>query len=435
MMRDAESGKIRCIVVKDMSRFGRNMIDSGYYIEVVFPKLGIRLISITDNYDTDSYEGGVALPLANLMNEVYALDIGRKRRSQARQAMHDGVYVGGHPPYGYLRSSDDRRKLIVDGDAASVVKRIFEFAAIGVSSYEIACKLNTMKISPPAVHKNIQCSSDKTSSAGHWYARTIDKILENEIYIGNLIQGKTKTVNFRRKPTSSDEWISAYDVHERIIADELFWTVQSVKQEKRKNAVKNPRALYTQNIYKGIIYCAHCGGHMERRRNHNNYVYCCVSNRTVPGLCDGNRVREDAVNILLSEQLIKLKDELSERPGIPMNRDEIISELRFLDMDLLNMQDLFRGLFEKHITGDISQSEFLERKKKHQTKTDKIEQRVALLQRMLDEDKRSEKHKNESLQILNTFADTLELLYEHTDRFVSRMVVFRDGRVHFDFVV
>ena len=180
MMRDAESGKIRCIVVKDMSRFGRNMIDSGYYIEVVFPKLGIRLISITDNYDTDSYEGGVALPLANLMNEVYALDIGRKRRSQARQAMHDGVYVGGHPPYGYLRSSDDRRKLIVDGDAASVVKRIFEFAAIGVSSYEIACKLNTMKISPPAVHKNIQCPGSETSSAGHWYARTIDKFLKTK---------------------------------------------------------------------------------------------------------------------------------------------------------------------------------------------------------------------------------------------------------------
>jgi len=437
MMSDAETGLISCIMVKDLSRFGRNMIDTGYYIEKVFPVLGVRLISITDNYDTDTYDGDISLPLMNLVNEAYALDIGRKRRSQARQAMRDGVFVGGNPPYGYMRSPDNHRKLIVDKSASGTVVAIFKLAAEGTSTNEIARSLNKEGIASPGDHKKIMNTetSQNPVDAGRWYARTVEKILENGIYVGRLIQGKTKTKNFQRKPAPCDEWIYANEAHEDIVSIELFQTVKKIRQERHGNAKDKPKVQYSTNIYKGKIFCAHCGGRMERRKNHKNYSFHCISNRTAPGSCQGSRIREDIISDALSLQLIKLINESLGQQDRPINVAGIISELRFLGTEMSNMENLFRSLYESFVTGTISQTDYTERRRAHQIKMEEMKHRASYLQRLLNDDERSRKHKEESMRLLSVFEEMLILTTEHIDRFVSRVSIFNDGRVHFDLLL
>lgn len=153
MLADAQSGRINCIIVKDLTRFGRNSIDSGYYIERVLPTLGVRFIAVTDFYDSQNDNGGLLLPIKNIISESYALDIGRKCRAVQRQNMRDGRYVGRLAPYGYTKSPDDCHKLIIDEETATVVRQIFELAAEGVGGNEIARRLSAAGIPSPS-HRN-----------------------------------------------------------------------------------------------------------------------------------------------------------------------------------------------------------------------------------------------------------------------------------------
>jgi DNA invertase Pin-like site-specific DNA recombinase len=429
LLHDAETGKIRCVIVKDISRLVRNAIETGYYIERAFPQLGLRLISLGDNYDSKTDQVDIKLSLMNVLNEAYVLDISRKRRSQARQAMKDGIYVGGHPPYGYVRSTEDRHKLIAEPSSAMIVKQIYQWTLDGMSTHEIVRKLNALKIPSPASHKK-DCST-----AGRWYARTVERILENEIYQGTLIQGKTKTKNFQRQPTTSDEWIYAYDTHEAIVPPEMFQAVQSISRLRQESSKSKPTASYTENIYKGKIYSAHCVGRMERRKNHDYYVFRCVANRTTPDSCVGNHIREDAVKDALSAQLIRLSGELSEQQNTPSQDADILPELRFIEMELSRLQNLTRSLYENLVTGIIDNTDYSELKSGYQVQIDEFKQREVTLQKALDDEKRGNKHRQESLQILDVYADTLKLALEHIDRFVDRVIISRDSRVHIELVV
>ena len=273
MMRDAELGRIDCIFIKDLSRLSRSVIDGGYYIEKVFPRLGIRLISITDNYDSKVNQGGIDLPLINLVNEVYAFDISRKTRSTSRQAMRDGIYVGGQPPYGFIRSPEKRGKLVIDESAAKIVHQIFTWAANGVSAYEIARRLNASQVLSPNNYKAVQRlpETSQPAGSGKWLAGTVTRILNNEIYLGRLVQGKTKAVNFKRQAAPEDEWVYADRSHEAIISQELFDAVRS-NRKANPLVTTSERVQYSQNFFKRKIYCAVCGGSLERTKNHSIYI-------------------------------------------------------------------------------------------------------------------------------------------------------------------
>jgi len=424
LLHDAEIGKINCVIVKDISRLGRNAIETGYYTEQVFPMLGLRLISLGDNYDSKTDQGDIRLSLMNMLNEAYVIDISRKRRAQVWQAMRDGVYVGGHPPYGYVRSSGDCNKLIIEPSSAIIVKQIYEWAVAEMSTHTIARKLNALKIPSPASHKK------ENLTTGRWYARTVERILGNEIYLGTLIQGKTKTKNFQRKPTSSDEWIYAYDAHKAIVSSETFEAVQSLRKSRHESSKSKPTASYTKNIYKGKIYCANCGGRMERRKNHDYYTFRCVTNRTTPESCTGNHIREDTVKNSLSEQLVQLKDEILWLLNRPSKDMEIIPELRFVEVELSRLQNLTKSLYESLVTGIIDSTDYSELKSEYQVQIDEFKKREATLQQILDDEKGINIRRQESLQILNAFADVQVLTSEHLSRFVGRVIVITDGRVH-----
>ena len=212
MLADAEAGKIDCIVVKDLSRLGRNAIDSGYYIEKFFPLHHIRFIAVNDQYDSEDAENSgnhIIVPLKNIINEAYAADISRKVRSQAHQAMQDGEFIGARPPFGYKKDPDNCHKLLVNEDTAPVVRQIFAWAADGVALNVIVKKLNEAGIVTPGYYLASVgiITNKKLMGSGKWQTWTVAKILADEVYTGDMVQGKSVSVRRKQIPTKPEDWI------------------------------------------------------------------------------------------------------------------------------------------------------------------------------------------------------------------------------------
>ena len=310
MLSDIESGKVGCVIVKDLSRLGRNAIDTGYYIERYFPSHNVRFISVTDQFDSenpDNLHGGIILPLKNMINEAYALDIGRKIKAQARQDMKEGKYVGGRAPFGYMKDPDDCHKLIIDPVAAPVVRQIFQWAYEHVGLNDIARRLNEQGIQTPSHRKRAtgEITHENLVGSGKWQTRTVAKILDSEVYTGDLVQGKTKIVDHQQVQADEDNLIIATNTHEAIIDQETFDNVQRV----RGNARRYPDGFGEAYPLTGLMYCADCGGKMYVHRTYNGKrvpQYTCGQYGKYPigSLCPTqHRIKAEAVLTLIADML------------------------------------------------------------------------------------------------------------------------------------
>ena len=275
MMEDVKSGKVQCILVKDLSRFGRDYIEAGQYLEKIFPFLGVRFISITDGYDSltsDDAEGALMIPLKNMMNDVYAKDISRKIITSFRARQEKGEYLPAFPPYGYVKSKTRAYRYEVDEAVAPYVKMIFEWKAAGVSHSEICRRLNDMGAVTPAKRK-VELGIWHAEKYKHtiWYGRTIIDILKNATYTGTLVYGKMPKSLYqgikchRAKP---DEWRCIPDAHEAIVSQELYDKVQEIFEERAKDMKERmdrhaPQRDKIINHFKGRIYCGDCGKRMR----------------------------------------------------------------------------------------------------------------------------------------------------------------------------
>lgn len=237
MMEDIREKKVNCVIVKDLSRFGRNYLEAGDYLEHIFPALGVRFIAVTDQLDTfsPSYaREGLMLPLKNIVNDIYAKDISRKVKSALDVRMEEGRYAGGTAPYGYRKSGKENGKLQVDEAAAAVVRSIFRIRAQGKSYAEIVRMLNAAGISPPGVHR-FQTGMIKEANMKHtiWKRHAVENILKDEVYLGNMVRGKTRTALYRgekRHKVPREDWIIIRGTHEAIISESLFQKVQALRK-------------------------------------------------------------------------------------------------------------------------------------------------------------------------------------------------------------
>lgn len=210
MLADIESGKVSCVIVKDLSRLGRNAIDTGYYIEQYFVQHKIRFIAVNDGYDTadeNSTRSGIILPLKNMVNEAYALDIGKKIKSATHQAMLDGDFIGARAPFGYKKSPDNCHKLIVDEETAPIVRQIFEWTASGIGINTITVRLNETGTVTSSVYKSQTSEPEKRYKQNrNWTTFTVARILDNPVYTGEWYKGKAKPLNINnrtRRPMST----------------------------------------------------------------------------------------------------------------------------------------------------------------------------------------------------------------------------------------
>ena len=243
LLANVFSGNIECIIVKDLSRFGRDYIETGRYIRYIFPQLGIRFIAVCDNYDSSSsgfFEDSLFIPVMSLVNDAYCRDISNKVRWQQEAKRKQGIYIGAFAVYGYIRHEDSPGKLAVDHVAAEVVRQIFDMRIDGNSAEKIASKLNSQNIPSPLVYKRLNNSKYTTSFAKNkmpeWTPVAIRRILSNEIYTGVIIQGKDKKLSYKlpvRKKLPKDEWIRVEGAVTPIITKDVFEKVQKIDLRKK----------------------------------------------------------------------------------------------------------------------------------------------------------------------------------------------------------
>ncbi|MCX4326032.1 MAG: recombinase family protein [Lachnospiraceae bacterium] len=238
LIRNIYSGRIECVIVKDLSRFGRDYIQTGKYIKYIFPGLGVRFIAVCDNYDSQNsgfLEDALLMPIMNLVNDAYCRDISNKVRWQQEARRKQGIYIGAFAVYGYIKSEKERGKLVVDEYAADIVRWIFNMRLNGKSAEKIAKELDLMEIPSPYAYKKLNNSRFTTSFARNgnpgWSPVAVRRILSNEVYTGVLLQGKDRKTSYKlplRKKLPKEEWIRAEGAVTPLISKEVFKKVQEM---------------------------------------------------------------------------------------------------------------------------------------------------------------------------------------------------------------
>jgi len=286
-----DAGEIDCIIVKDLSRLGRNAIETTFYIQHLFPQKGVRFISISDQFDTvdgitdvsSEKAPGLRIPIANIFNEEYAADISRKTQASIDANIHAGKCVAPKAPYGYKKAVDDCHQLIVDPDAAAVVKEIFSMAANKVSMNEIVRRLNLANIPTPIEYAKSQgLEGDYNLGNGSWNTRSMKYILTNRTYTGDLQQGKNNHI--------------VENTHEPLVDKAVFEQIQNLFSGAQYNSHPQVKSSTPDNPLKGKVICASCGSKMQRRKGTGNAVWhffsCITNNRKGSGCSTGMYIRE-----------------------------------------------------------------------------------------------------------------------------------------------
>lgn len=280
MIEDIIEGKINTIIVKDLSRFGRNHIESDNYLENILPGYNVRFISINDDIDTLNNSNSVSsivIPLKNLINDQYARDISEKVRSTLKMKQLNGEFIGVTAPYGYLKNPKDKHKFIIDKEASHIVNKVFNMILLGKSRKEIAEHLNSKNVLTPSLYK---LSKENTNTedlirSKKWNAEIVNRILRNETYIGTLIQNIKTKPNYRTDKlidVNKDEWIITENHHEPIISKDKFDEVQQILNRKTK-VNKNDDI----DLFSGYLKCSHCGSNLIIKKSKNQIYYYCSS--------------------------------------------------------------------------------------------------------------------------------------------------------------
>lgn len=378
MLEDIRQGRVDCVVVKDLSRFGRNYIEAGRYIEKIFPMLGVRFIAINDNYDSlsgKSQTDDIVIPFKNLINDAYCRDISIKIRSHLDIKRRKGEFIGSFTVFGYKKDEADHNRIVVDDYAAKVVRDIFAWKRAGMSQQGIADRLNRGGVPSPAAYKK-GCGSNyrarfQTKKEMLWSAVAVARILANECYTGTLIQGRSTTPNYKVKKTvvkREEDWVRVPDAFEAIISREDFDTVQMLLGMDTRVAPDKSEVY----LFSGIAVCGDCGRQMSRKVSAvagKRYAYYMCSANKREGKCTSQRIREEKLEAAVTECLNLHLEKLSELKRImdhigtlPMQDSDVKRlEMRILQLeeDAEKYESLKVSVYEDLKDGIVDKEEFL----------------------------------------------------------------------------
>lgn len=302
MLEDIRDKNVNTIIIKDLSRIGRNYIEVGNFIDEIVPLYSLRFISINDNVDSYTNPNSMKtleIPFKNLINESYAKDISKKIRSSHVIRKQNGDYIGVIAPFGYMKSNDDCHKLIIDPDAAEIVKRIFDLALKGLSRQEIIKELNELHIITPGTYLRNKRNFKGGSICDEWNLKILDNLIKNEIYIGNLVQGKRKRISHKVHnlvANAEEDWIRVENTHEPIIDKKIFLQVND-NLYKRNNLINNKGALH---VYSGHLKCPNCGAALSRcTRGRDKSVFYTCSSYKHKKECSKHYIAENTLNELV----------------------------------------------------------------------------------------------------------------------------------------
>lgn len=407
MMDDVRSGKINCICVKDLSRFGRDYLETGNYIETIFPFMGVRFISVNDHFDTEQdYNENKSLEIAlkNLVNDMYAKDISRRLVVTRKNEMERGKFTGSNAPYGYkVNESDPMRSFVVDEPSAAVVRKIFSMALEGKSIRKISIYLQNKNLSIPAQYlKTGHLYQEDGDEKKVWHIGTMSNILKNQAYIGNLIQGKRKTRlcdNEKRHFTDEEEWIICENAHEAIISRDIFYKVRALYEKKiNKSSFSSERGKnisIRDNKYAGLIYCGNCGKKLEylsamvdkNGRINRKYYFQCCNNFDASKEEVSCRVRitedrlDDVVYGIIKKQVEMCTDKKEiisvAENSLELAMQKLDEKSTALEGQIEKEEYAVSRQYEDYVMGKISSNEFAKVQDVSRQKIDRINEKIA----------------------------------------------------------
>ena len=372
MSADIEKGLVKTVIVKDLSRFGRNYIEVGSYSEIIYPEAGVRFIAIMDNVDTGSLESNEFAAFTNLFNEWYPKSTSKKVKEVKKAKGLAGEHLGA-PPYGYLRNPDDKTRWLVDGEAAAVVRRIFSLCMQGKGVSAIATTLwKDRTLTPSAYKASKGIGVAKVSEDPYcWETSAVAAILENVAYIGITESFKSTRLGFKSKkriPTAKDRRAYIENAHAPIIDRDIWEKVQIIRENKRR-----PNKSGITSMFSGLLYCADCGAKLSLATA-NGYAHfrCSQYKRTSRTQnCTQHYIREDALNQLVLKQLQHFLSYLQqfERVFIRRQIDTTLAERRYelsakqkqIEKDEKRMDELdrlFRKIYEDNVSGKLNDERF-----------------------------------------------------------------------------
>lgn len=447
MMDEIRSGKVNCVVVKDLSRFGRNYIEAGNYIERVFPFMGVRFIAINDSYDSldKNQSDSLIIPFKNLINDAYCKDISVKIRSQLEIKRKKGQFIGAFAVYGYLKDEEDHNKLVVDTFASEVVRSIFKWKLEGMSQGRIADKLNMQGVLCPMEYKISLGMKVQTNFRIHkramWSPVSVTRILTNEIYTGVLVQGKSGTPNYKVKkvmPKDETEWIRVENSHAAIICREDFDNVQIIMQRDIRIAPEEEKVY----PFSGYLKCADCGQNMVRKHYvacDKEYTYFICSTRKAKKGCSTHTIKEDALmnavleatkqqveNIIQLEQMLKTLNSLPENQQDVFNYDAQIVKLK---EEIERNKSFKLKLYENLQEGMIGQDEYFLFKKSYAAKIAEAEASIAAIE---DERKQTVGRNRERLawiDVYKAYQNITEISRKLVVDLIEQIRIFEGGRI------
>ena len=403
LLEDMRNGEINCVIVKDLSRLGRNYIEVGNYIEQVFPLFNIRFIAINDMVDSfknPSSTNTILVPFKNLINDEYCRDTSIKIRTALNSKKKRGEFIGAFPSYGYIKDSKDKHKLIIDKSVANIVRKIFDWNVNeGLGKISICHRLNELGILNPTGHKKLELRENYNNCAIKdntytWTPSTIRNILSNEIYIGNTIQGKRRTKSYKIhkvEKVSKDEWIRVENTHEAIIDKETFRKSQilSVKDTKVSQTTKK------LSIWAGLLKCADCKRAMNKKTSTNKlgksyeYYICSTYRKKSNKLCTKHTIKvENLTKIVLKvvnfhiDLLVNINriiEEIQKTEYTNTESEDIERIIISKQNEINKISNFKRRLYEDWKNDYITKSEYLEYKYKYECDIEKLNKNIERL--------------------------------------------------------
>ena len=395
MLKDIKAGKVNCVIVKDLSRFGRDYIDTGRYLERDFPEMGVRFISVTDSIDSMKQAYDMLLPIKNIFNEQYARDISKKVQTAVKTKQEAGEFIGAFTSYGYKKSPVDKNKLVIDEYSADVVRKIFSLYIQGYGKQKIAKLLNEEGILCPSEYKRAMGlnyhNPNRLESTTYWSYSTINSILHREMYVGNMVQGtKHQRMRSKQKKMAKEDWIIVEDTHEPIIDKETWEKAQSLLHKRTRELDLETN----KNIFAGFVKCGDCGRAMaknmwRRADGSKTYsLYCGTYKRNGKQYCTPHTLPMAVLEQIVLEDLKTLVQNVGDLRELvsaqhlsasKMKRvtDTEISKIR---SELERVKRLKQSVYEDYKEELITKEEFLSYREDYQKKEELYSKQIEALE-------------------------------------------------------
>lgn len=448
LLSQVEEGNIGTVIVKDMSRLGRDYLKVGYYTEVLFPGSDIRFIAINNNVDSANQQDSDFTPFLNIINEWYAKDTSKKIRSVFKSKGQSGKPLCTNPPYGYIKDPEDKTHWIVDEEAAKVVKEAFHLCMQGYGPTQIAKEFSKRRIMNPTAHAKSN-GVNIPDNRGHdddyiWRGSTIVHMLSRQEYLGHTVNFKTYRKSYKQKKQMKNdpsEWMIFENTHEAIIEEPVFEVVQKIRDGRRRLT-----PMGEMPILSGMLFCADCGNKLYQVRHrgweHDKEHFVCATYRKIKGGCSSHQIK----NVVVEESLLdgirrvtayardhedEFVEMVTKKTRIELDKSicDGKRELEQSQARIKKLDEIIQRLYEDNIEGKISDERFAKMTANYEAEQHTLERRVAELKSTMTSEKESALGVDHFLALVRKYTDIKELTAEIIREFVEKIYVYKAERI------